>query len=229
MSTPNRESWLDRPLSSVLPRLNIRTGIILLIMILAVVSRFAMLGVRTMSHDEVNHVVPSFDLSQGRGYRQDPVTHGPLQFHLIALTYYLFGDNDFTSRVPAAIFSVAAIAFVMIGFKRYLGNTGSLIAGTLFLISPYLTFYGRYVRNEGLIELFGVVLLYGILRYLDKGDNLSLFLVTGATVLHFTAKETAYIYTAELLLFAGILFLDGYPGRTGTGRIPLSHSFSPPW
>lgn len=208
MSTPNRESWLDRPLSSILPRLNIRTGIILLIMVLAVVSRFAILGERTMSHDEVNHVVPSFDLSQGRGYRQDPVTHGPLQFHLIALTYYLFGDSDFTSRVPAALFSVAAIAFVMVGFKRYLGNTGSLIAGILFLISPYMTFYGRYVRNEGLIELFGVVLLYGILRYLEKGDKLSLFLVTGATVLHFTAKETAFIYTAELLLFAGILFLD---------------------
>jgi len=208
ISTPNRETWLDRPLSSVLPRLNIRTGIILLIMVLAVVSRFAILGERTMSHDEVNHVVPSFDLSQGRGYRQDPVTHGPLQFHLIALTYYLFGDSDFTSRVPAALFSVAAIAFVMVGFKRYLGNTGSLIAGILFLISPYMTFYGRYVRNEGLIELFGVVLLYGILRYLEKGDKLSLFLVTGATVLHFTAKETAFIYTAELLLFAGILFLD---------------------
>lgn len=167
-----------------------------------------MLGVRTMSHDEVNHVVPSFDLSQGRGYRQDPVTHGPLQFHLIALTYYLLGDSDFTSRLPAAVFSIAAIAFVMVGFKRYIGNTGSLIAGVLFLISPYMTFYGRYVRNEGLIELFAVVLLYGILRYLEKGDHVSLFLISGSTVLHFTAKETAYIYTAELLLFVGILFLD---------------------
>lgn len=208
IETPNRESWLDRPLSSLLPRLNVRTGIILLVMVLAVISRFAMLDVRTMSHDEVNHVVPSFDLSLGKGYRQDPVTHGPLQFHLIALTYYLFGDSDFTSRIPAAVFSIAAISFVMIGFRRYLGNTGSLIAGFLFLISPYMTFYGRYVRNEGLIELFGVVLLYGVLRYLDKGDRLSLFLVTGATVLHFTAKETAYIYTAILLLFIGILFLD---------------------
>ena len=208
ISTPNHEPWLDRPLSAILPRLNVRNVIIILVLILAVLSRFTFLGVRTMSHDEVNHVVPSFDLSQGKGYRQDPVTHGPLQFHLIAFTYYLFGDSDFTSRIPAAAFSVAAIAFVLIGFKRYLGNTGSVIAGLLFLISPYMTFYGRYVRNEGLIELFGVVLLYGILRYLERGDRLSLFLITGATVLHFTAKETAFIYTAILLLFIGILFLD---------------------
>lgn len=161
-----------------------------------------------MSHDEVNHVVPSYDLFQGKGYRHDPITHGPFQFHIIALTYFLFGDSDFTSRVPAAIFSVAAVAFVMIGFRKYLGNAGSLIGGLLFLISPYMLFYGRYTRNEAFIELFGVVLLYGILRYLDKGDHLSLFLVTGATVMHFIVKETAYIYTAQALLFIGLLFLE---------------------
>jgi predicted membrane-bound mannosyltransferase/DNA-binding beta-propeller fold protein YncE len=207
-STPTHENWLDRSLSSILPRWNVRTLIILVILVLAVISRFAMLGARTMSHDEVNHVVPSYDLFQGKGYRHDPITHGPFQFHIIALTYFLFGDSDFTSRVPAAIFSVAAIAFVMIGFRKYLGNTGSLVGGLLFLISPYMLFYGRYTRNEAFIELFGVVLLYGILRYLDKGDRLSLFLVTGATVMHFAVKETAYIYTAQALLFIGLLFLE---------------------
>ncbi len=203
-----RESWLDRSLSTFLPHWNIRTGIILLILVLALVSRFAMLGTRTMSHDEVNHVVPSFDLSQGKGYRHDPVTHGPFQFHIVALTYFLFGDNDFTSRVPAALFSVAAIAFIMIAFRRYLGNTGALVGGLLFLISPYMLFYGRYTRNEGFIELWGVLLLYGILRYLDKGDRLSLYLVAGATVIDFATKETAYIYSAQALLFIGILFLE---------------------
>ncbi|MEN6434898.1 MAG: flippase activity-associated protein Agl23, partial [Anaerolineaceae bacterium] len=207
-STPTHESWLDHSLSSILPRWNVRTLIIIVILVLAVISRFAMLGVRTMSHDEVNHVVPSYDLFQGKGYRHDPITHGPFQFHIIALTYFLFGDSDFTSRVPAAIFSVAAVAFVMIGFRKYLGNAGSLIGGLLFLISPYMLFYGRYTRNEAFIELFGVVLLYGILRYLDKGDHLSLFLVTGATVMHFIVKETAYIYTAQALLFIGLLFLE---------------------
>ena len=31
--------------------------------------------------------------------------HGPLQFHLIALSYFLFGDNDFTARLPHALAS----------------------------------------------------------------------------------------------------------------------------
>ncbi len=207
-SFQNRESWLDHPIFTTAPRLNARTVIISVILLLAVISRFAILGARTMSHDEVNHVVPAYNFSQGKGYQQDPVTHGPLQFHLIALTYFLFGDSDFTSRVPAALCSIAAIAFVMIAFRRYLGNTGSLVGGLLFLISPYMLFYGRYTRNEAIIELLGVVLLYGILRYLEKGDKLALILITSATVLHFTAKETAYIYTAQALLFIGILFLE---------------------
>lgn len=118
--------------------------IIGLILVLTLISRFYGLGWRVMSHDEVNHVVPSFDYFQGRVYRHDPVTHGPMQFHLVALSYFLFGDNDFSSRVPSALFSVATVAAVLFLFKKYLGKSGSVIGGALFLISPYMLYYGRY-------------------------------------------------------------------------------------
>ncbi len=187
---------------------NARVIVTLVIIVFALVSRFAMLGTRTMSHDEVNHVVPSYELSQGRGYSHNPVTHGPFQFHIVALTYFLFGDTDFTSRMPAAIFSVAAILFILFGMKRYLGSTGAMAAAVLFLISPYMLFYGRYTRNEAFIELIGVLLIYSVLRYLEKGDLLSLFLFTISNALHFTIKETAYIYAAETMIFLTILLLD---------------------
>ncbi len=210
-SQPNFEktSWLEKPLSAILPRWNLENALALAILLVAIISRFAMLDVRVMSHDEVNHVVPSWDLYQGSGYRHDPVTHGPMQFHLVALSYFLLGDNDFSARVPAALFSTAAVAFVLFGFRRYLGRSGALLAGLLFTISPYLLFYGRYVRNEGFIELFGVLLLFGMMRYLEKGDRFSLFLVTIITALHFATKETSFIYTAQYLLFVGVLFLEG--------------------
>lgn len=200
--------WLDRPLASFLPRWNVETLLVVIVLLVAVVSRFYQLDQRVMSHDEVNHVVPSWEFFRGNGYRHDPVTHGPLQFHLIAFSYFMFGDNDFTSRIPAALFSLAAVAFVLIAYRRYLGRTGALIGGLLFLISPYMLFYGRYTRNEGLIELLGVVTLYAVLRYLDKGDKFSLFLLTAATALNFTSKETAYIYTAQLLIFLAVILLE---------------------
>ncbi len=201
-------AWLDRPVFKDPAKIfTLENLLVAIILILAILSRFPMHGERVMSHDEVNHVVPSYDLYQGRGYRHDPVTHGPFQFHIVALSYFLFGDNDFTSRVPAATFSVAAIAFIILGYRRYLGRSGALIAGALYLISPYIMFYGRYTRNEGFIELIGVVLLYGILRYLEKGDQVGMFLVTLSTIMHFVVKETAFIYTAQALIFLFFIFL----------------------
>jgi DNA-binding beta-propeller fold protein YncE/4-amino-4-deoxy-L-arabinose transferase-like glycosyltransferase len=200
-------NWLDKPISNYLPKITIENLFIFIIILLAIISRFYDLGARVMSHDEVNHVVPAWDLATGRGYNQDPITHGPLQFHLIALSYFMFGDSDFTARIPAALASVTAVAFVLLFFKRYLGKRGHLIGGLIFLISPYLLFYGRYTRNEGLIELIAVVLVYATLRYLDRGDNFSLILLTIAHALNFAAKETAYIYMAILLLFLAFQFL----------------------
>jgi len=188
--------------------LRVETLLVVLIIAVTLLSRFAILGERVMSHDEVNHVVPSWELYSGKSYAHTPVTHGPFQFHIVALTYFLLGDNDFTSRIPAALFSSAAVIFVLFAFRRYLGKTGALLAGLFFMISPYMLFYGRYTRNEGFIELFGVVMLYAVLRFMEKGDRLSLFLLTGSIIFHFASKETAFIYVAQLLIFLMILFIS---------------------
>ena len=196
---------LDKPLIASHPTITIEKLVIVLILILAVFSRFYQVDKRVMSHDEVNHVVPAYDLYQGRGYAHDPITHGPFQFHLLAASYFMMGDNDFSARVPAALFSVAAVAFVLLAFPKYLGRKGALLAGLFFLISPYLLYYGRYTRNEAFIELFAVMMLYAVLRYLDKKDVTSMVLLTVSTALHFTTKETAYMYVAEMLIFLALL------------------------
>src|SRR5574340_532202 len=200
-------SWLDRPVFRSFPQFKTETFFITLILILAIFSRFFMLGERVMSHDEVNHVVPSYDLFTGAGYTHDPMTHGPFQFHVVALSYFLFGDNDVSARTPAALFSIATVAFVLFGFRKYLGRAGALIAGFLFTISPYLLFYGRYTRNEAFVALYAVITIYAVLRYLENGKVSSLYLLTIATALHFATKETSFIYAAQLLIFLAFLFM----------------------
>ncbi len=201
-------TWLDRPVLPIWPRFTIYHLIVTLILITTVLTRFIMLGERVMSHDEVNHVVPAHTFYQGGGYRYDPVTHGPLQFHLIALSYTLFGDNDFTARIPDAVFGIAVVAFALFAFKDYLGRAGSLIAGFLFTISPYISFYSRYTRNEIYIVFWGMVLIWGVLRYLEFGRKRTLLLITIITALHFTDKATSYIFTAELLIFLAVVFIS---------------------
>ena len=194
-----RTSWLERPLFSTIT-LNAELILFVVLITVGFLTRFYDLQARVMSHDENSHVYYSWLLYKGQGYSHDPITHGPLQFHLVALSYFLFGDNDFTARIPAALFSVAAIAFMWF-YRRYLGRAGALVAGLLLLISPYMLFYGRYVRNEAFVAFFGVVTLWAILRYFETGGTRYLLILVAVTALHFATKETAFIYTAQVLIF----------------------------
>jgi uncharacterized protein (TIGR03663 family) len=194
-----RLSWLDRPLLTSFT-LSVTTIAFIGITVLAIFTRFYHLEDRVMSHDENSHVYYSWLFYQGRGYSHDPVTHGPFQFHMVALSYFLFGDSDFTARIPAALFSIAAVAFLWY-YRRYLGRAGALVAAAMMVISPYMLFYGRYVRNEAFVAFFGVVTIWAILRYIETGRARFLYLLTAVTALHFTTKETAFIYTAQALIF----------------------------
>jgi predicted membrane-bound mannosyltransferase/DNA-binding beta-propeller fold protein YncE len=201
-----KQNWLTRPTHAALPGLTNEIVIFAAIILLAFVTRFYDLGTRVMSHDESLHTYFSWLLYRGQGYQHSPMMHGPFQFHVVALTYFLFGASDFTSRIPAALFSVATVGMVWY-WRRYLGKWGALIAGGLLVISPYMLFYGRYVRNESFVGFSGIVMLYVMLRHLEVGGKKYLFMLAGALALHFTVKETAFIYTAEALIFLAIYFI----------------------
>jgi predicted membrane-bound mannosyltransferase/DNA-binding beta-propeller fold protein YncE len=198
-------SWLDQPVFS---KINLTWESVIFggILLLAVLSRFYDLGSRVMSHDETSHVYYAWRLFKGMGYSHTPITHGPFQFHILALSYFLFGDSDFSARIPAVLFSIATIAFIW-RYRRYLGKYGTLAAAGMTLISPFMLYYGRYVRNEAFVALFGVVVIWAILRYLETSAPRYLYWMTAATMLHFTAKETSFIYTAQAMLFLGFFFI----------------------
>lgn len=214
MNNPNINHWLDRPILPAWPRFTIYHLVVSLILVTTILSRFFILGERVMSHDEVNHVVPAYTFYQGGGYRYDPVTHGPFQFHLITLSYTLFGASDFSARIPYALFGIAVVAFALFGFQKYLGRVGALIAGFLFTISPYISYYSRYTRNEIFIVFWGMLLIWGVLRYLELGRKQTLLLITIITALHFTDKATSYIFTALLLIFLASMFIARMISKT---------------
>ena len=198
--------WLHRAIHPALPAVSNEIAVFAGIMILALITRFYDLETRVMSHDESLHTYFSWLLYRGQGYQHTPMMHGPYQFHIVALTYFLFGVSDFTARIPAVLFSIATVWMVWY-WRRYLGKWGMIAAGLLMVISPYMLYYGRYVRNESFVGFSGILLLYSILRYIEAGEKKYLYLVTLATLLHFTSKETAFIYTAQALLFLGVYFI----------------------
>src|SRR5262245_21418968 len=200
MDNNNKITWLERPIHPALPAITNEIALFAGIILLAIVTRFYNLDARVMSHDESLHTYFSWLLYRGQGYQHTPMMHGPWQFHLIALSYFLFGPSDFTARIPAALFSIATISMAWY-WRRYLGKTGGLVAGFLMVISPFMLFYGRYVREDSYAVFSGVLMLYAVLRYFESGAPKYLFLLTGALLIHFLDKETSFIYTAQLLLF----------------------------
>jgi predicted membrane-bound mannosyltransferase len=201
-------SWLDHVLVKAFPTLNVERLLFTLILGLAIFTRFYDVGVRVMSHDETNHVVPAYSLYKGQGYAYDPITHGPLKFHLMALSYFILGDSDFSSRVPAVIFSIATVLFAMLALRRYLGRAGALAAGFLLLISPVMLFYGRYIRDEAIYVLFTLFILWAILRYLETGEKKYVLMLAAGMALNFVTHEIAFIFTAQALLFTGLVFVE---------------------
>ena len=201
-----KQNWLERPILPALPGITNEVVIFAAIILMAIITRFFDLGTRVMSHDESLHTYFSWLFYRGQGYQHSPMMHGPLQFHLLALSYFLFGVSDFTARIPAVLFSIATVWMVWY-WRRYLGKTGAIIAGFLMVISPYMLFYGRYVRNEAYAGFSGILMLYAILRYLENGNKRYLYLVALTLVIHFTAKETAFIYAAQALFFLTIYFI----------------------
>src|SRR5258706_4445365 len=190
-----KQNWLERPIHPSIPAITNQIAIFAGIILLAIITRFYHLGLRVMSHDESLHTYFSWLLYRGQGYQHSPMMHGPWQFHLIALSYFLVGASDFTARIRAAPFSIS-IVWMMWYWRRFLGKTCGLIAAFLLVISPMMLYYGRYVREDVYACFSGVLMLYSVLRYLENGERKYLYLLTVALAIHFLDKETSFIYTA---------------------------------
>lgn len=201
-----KHNWLDYTPIPALPWLTLEVLLFAVIMLIAVATRYYNLGARVMSHDESLHTYYSYLLYKGQGYQHNPMMHGPLQFHLIALTYFMLGASDFTARIPAATFSILAIAAIWL-WRRYLGRAGAIVAAIMALISPFLLYYGRYTREDSYVGVSLFVMLYSILRYFETGKAKYIYLVAGTMVIHYLTKETSFIYTAQILVYLAVYFI----------------------
>jgi len=194
-------NWLDK-LLAVRVQVNTETLLAAGLLVAAVLTRFTDLESRVMSHDESLHTFYSWELEQGRGYRHTPLMHGPLQFHLVALSYFLFGDSDGSARIPAALAGVAAVGLIFV-FRQWFGRTGTLVTAGLILISPFMLYYSRYVRNEAFIVVEALLMFWAMFRYFETRQTRWLYLMALALSFHFMSKETAFLYAAQAMLFLG--------------------------
>jgi uncharacterized protein (TIGR03663 family) len=206
-----KQTLLDRPLTGCI-RLDREKALYIAIIVVALATRLWGLGDRVQSHDESLHTKFSWDLYTGRGFQHTPLMHGPFLFHTTALSYFLFGDNDFTARLPVALMGVLVVAFPWL-LRRWLGRAGALLASFFLLISPSIAYYSRYIRHDIPVILWSLLAVWAILSYLRDGRARWLYLMAASVSLMFATKEVAFIYNAIFGLFLVGLFVMQAFGR----------------
>jgi uncharacterized protein (TIGR03663 family) len=171
-----------------------------------------------MSHDESLHVFYSWQLAIGKGFVHNPMMHGPFLFESTALMNVLFGASDFSSRLVSALLGTCVVVVVPQLLKSWLGRIGALITSALFLISPYILYYSRYIRHDIQVIAWMLLAVVAIVRYLNDRRDRYLFLLAGALALMFATMETTFIYLAIFTSFLVVRSLARYRLRWRTIR-----------
>ncbi len=200
-----RASWFDKPLAAF-PAWRWETVIWVGLVLLAAFLRLYQLGARGMSHDESLHTMYGYYLFNEGRYEHNPMMHGPFRFHVTALTYFLFGASDFTSRLVPALLGTSLVA-LMYTFRRWIGRSGALVAAVLITVSPSLLFHSRYIRDDIFIATFTTVWALGAFRYLETRRFAWLALMVGAMGFSFVTMENSFITGAVFGAFFVLLAL----------------------
>jgi uncharacterized protein (TIGR03663 family) len=171
-----------------------------IILVLAIFTRFHVLGDRVMSHDESLHTRYSYNLYADGNFQHTPMMHGPILFHAVAFFYFILGDNDFSARVYPAILGVLLVMSPIL-FRRWIGNWGAIIASVMMLVSPMMMYYNRYIREDTPAIFFTMVMVYTMFMYIDGPENRRrkgywLYIFSAAMLGNLATKETAFIYIA---------------------------------
>ncbi|MGI6455952.1 MAG: flippase activity-associated protein Agl23 [bacterium] len=188
---------------------------ILAIFAVGILLRLLMLDTMAFHHDESIHAMHSHYVYRGdlELYKYDPTYHGPFLYHYVGLFFLIFGDTDYTARMPFALFGILMMYFVW-RLRPWLGNAGTLTALLLVALSPTLTYFARFARNDVFMGAFALgILLYG-LEYLRHRRGWDLVKMTFWLALMYATKENSLMTGFSLGSFAvfyGIYYYFSYP------------------
>ncbi|MFH0903952.1 MAG: flippase activity-associated protein Agl23 [Methanobacteriota archaeon] len=196
--------------------------VFILMIIFAFFLRLYRLDERVFHHDEAAVGYFTYKLFNDSVYSYDPSFHGPFMYHFTSEMYRRFGDTIYSSRLLPAILG-ASMIFLLIPLRRYLGNTGTVMAAFFLALSPSFLYYSRFYREDIFISFFTLLALVCAVKYAEayakdrrsvSGSKLYsieriFYLAIGGIAISSMAalKENAYIIMALIALFLFLFFI----------------------
>ncbi len=90
------------------------------------------------------------------------------QFWITALSYHLFGVNDFGYKFPGLLFSLFSVYFTFLFAKRYYSKTHAWIAALMLFSSMHFIISNSDIRAEVYLTTLTIFSMYVFARYMEE-------------------------------------------------------------
>ena len=196
-------------------------SIFFLIFLVALSLRLYSLGDRAVHHDESLHGYFAYQMYIGSGYEHNPLMHGIFLFQLVSVSFFIFGDSEFSLRLPMAM-TGSLIIFLPILMRDRLGYIGSIFASLMLAISPSILYFSRFARNDIFMLFIFLLLVISMWKYFSSKESKWLYVFSIFMAIGFITKETQYIFVAIISLF--LIFMEKENIKDWLfGNIPISN------
>jgi uncharacterized protein (TIGR03663 family) len=160
-------------------------------------------GSRAMHGDEAVHAWLAWNLFKGTGYQYDPIYHGPLQFPVTALFYFLFGVSNLTGRLMSILFGTALVGLPYF-LRHWMGRTAALVAAALIAVSPAFVYTSRLERDDMFSCVFAMTMAIALFSFMRTRRIRYLYIGVASIALSLSSMENTYI---TLFIFGSFLLI----------------------
>ena len=195
-------------------------GVFIVIFIFALYLRLHSLGDRAVHHDESLHGYFSYQMYIGNGYEHNPLMHGIFLFHLVSLSFFIFGDSEFSLRFPMALIGSLMI-FLPILLRDKIGTDGAILSSIMITISPSILYFSRFARNDIFMLFISLVLVIAMWKYFSDKQMKWIYIFSVFLAIGFLTKETQYIFVLIVSIYLLIIEKENFK-KWLFGRISLA-------
>lgn len=165
------------------------------------------LAAKVMHHDESLFAYYGYWLYRGNGYDYQPILHGPVLQFVSAFFFLLFGDDQWSMRLPSLIGGLLMFPVAWY-WRRYLGGLVGVVAiFALIALSPSLAYYTRFLRNDIPYLTATIWCALCLLRALQTGRPLYTWAALMAATLMFCMMESSIFFFAACIGYLGNMVL----------------------
>lgn len=179
-----------------------RLVLFILLLLLCCFTRLWDIGAKTMMHDELLFLYYTHaELYKSWSYIYRPILHGPLMLHLQNLVWHVFGVSDYTARLTAGLLGIGSFFWIW-KLRPWLREPGIWIALLFFTLSPGLTFYQRFFRNDPLFVFITLWIVASLAWWWRSRDPRWAVSALVACTALFTNKESSlFVYFSIVTFF----------------------------